>query len=157
MNLRKGSIGWLGPMLCPLLLHAQNNASSPATIKPDLKIFEAAITLTNNLTSWALVVIGGSILAILSTSYYRPKLLWFRCTYLLFLPAWIFVSLSLYSGTRVQGVYLAALFSAHPNLEMLQERLNSDSAAQIFRMEAGLVCLGIWLTLYLMWWIFNKE
>lgn len=133
--------------------------SQATTVKPerDLKIFEAAVSLSNTLTSWALVMIGGSILAILSTSYYRPKSLWFRSTYLAFVPAWVFLSLSIYSGTRVQSVYLAALYSHNGSLDKLEAALNSDAYAQIFRMEVGLCLFGLWIFAYLMWWIFNKE
>ena len=124
---------------------------------PDLKLFEAATGLANTLISWALVMIGGSILAIIGTSYYRPGALWVRCSYLAFLPAWFFLSLSIYAGTRVQGVYLAALYLKHPNIDMFKEIVNDDATSQIRWMEVGLVCFGVWLTLYLTWWIFHKE
>ena len=134
--------------------------ASPAlqsTSAPDLKLFEAATGLANTLISWGLVMIGGSILAIIGTSYYRPGALWVRCSYLAFLPAWFFLSLSIYAGTRVQGVYLAALYSKHPNIDMFKDIVNDDAASQIRWMEVGLACFGIWLMLYLAWWIFHNE
>lgn len=124
---------------------------------PDLKLFEAATSLANTLTSWAFLMIGGSIVAIIGTSYYRPTALWVRCSYLAFVPAWFFLSWSVYAGTRVQGVYLAALYSAHPNVAVLKSAVNNDAVSQIQRMEVGLACFGVWLTLYLLWWIFHKE
>lgn len=145
----------------PGVLQAQitppESTVAPVKAAPDLKLFEAATAFSNTLTSWAFVMIGGSILVILGTSYYRPSALWVRCSYFAFVPAWFFLSWSLYAGTRVQGVYVAALFSAHPKLDELRARVNSDAAAQIQRMEIGLACFGIWLTLYLLWWIFNRE
>jgi hypothetical protein len=123
----------------------------------DLKIFEAATALANTLTSWAFLMIGGSIIAILGTSYYRPAALWVRLSYFVFVPAWVFLSLSVYAGTRVQSVYLAALFSSNPKIDQLKAALNTDALAQINRMKLGLFCFGIWLTAYLFWWIFHKE
>jgi len=124
---------------------------------PDVKLFEAATLLANTLISWAFVMIGGSILAILGTGYYRPAALWVRCSYLAFIPAWFFLSLSVYAGTRVQGVYLAALYSTHPNIAVLKSKVNDDAVSQIQWMEIGLACFGMWLALYLLWWIFHKE
>ena len=133
------------------------SSGTPLAGVPDLKLFEAAVSLANTLTSWAFVMIGGSILTILGTSYYRPAALWVRCSYLAFVPAWFFLAWSIYAGTRVQGVYLAALYSAHPNVVALKISVNDDAISQIQRMEIGLACFGVWLTLYLLWWIFHKE
>jgi hypothetical protein len=131
-----------------------DTAITPLVSGVDLKIFEAATSLANSLISWALVMIGGSILAILGTGYYRPEALWVRLSYLSFIPAWIALSSSVYAGTRVQSVYLAALFVAHPDLSSLKVTLNRDALAQIARMEWGLVWFGVWLAAYLIWWIF---
>jgi hypothetical protein len=77
------------------MLQAQVNLPGPsgasATAAPDLKVFEAATAFSNTLTSWAFVMIGGSILVILGTSYYRPAALWVRCAYFAFVPAWFFL------------------------------------------------------------------
>lgn len=131
--------------------------SAAAKSPPDLKIFEAATGMANALTSWAFIMIGGSILAILGTGYYRPAALWVRCAYFAFVPAWFFLSWSVYAGTRVQGVYLAALFSRAPKVDVLKQTLNNDAIAQVDRMEMGLLCFGVWLALYLFWWVFNTE
>jgi hypothetical protein len=132
-------------------------ANSQVSNGNDLKVFEAATSLAITLTSWAFVMIGGSILAILGTSYYRPAALWVRCFYFVFIPGWFFLSWSVYAGTRVQSVYLAALFSSHPKFDQLRLALNLDSLAQINRMEWGLFCFGIWLTAYIFWWVFHSD
>ncbi len=122
-----------------------------------LKFLEAGIALATTLNSWALVMVGGSILAILSTGYYRPKHLLFRASYLIFVPAWIFLSLSLRAGTRVQGVYLAAVYQHHPKLDDLRDAQNADLVSQQHFMWLGLGSFGLWIIIYLVWWIFNKE
>jgi hypothetical protein len=133
------------------------DATKNASVASDMKLLEGATTLAGTMTSWALVMIGGSILAVLGTGYYRPPTLLVRCAYLAFVPAWGLLSWSIYAGTRVQGVYLAALYSEHPNLPHLKTVANSDVASQMWRMELGLVCFGVWLTVYIIWWVFHKE
>ncbi len=129
---------------------AQSNTS-------DMRLLEGATALAGTMTSWALVMIGGSILAVLGTGYYRPAVLLVRCAYLAFIPAWAFLSYSIYAGTRVQGVYLAALYSEHPNMTALKLAVNQDVLSQIRRMEIGLLFFGLWLSVYIMWWVFHKE
>jgi hypothetical protein len=66
----------------------------------EMKLLEGATALARTMTSWALVMIGGSILAVLGTGYYRPASLVVRCAYLAFIPAWSMLSASIYAGTR---------------------------------------------------------
>jgi len=80
-----------------------------------------------------------------------------RLIYLLFVPGWLFLALSIYSGTRVQGVYLAALFVSHPDSRSLKFTINSDFADQIHNLRYGLLCFSLWLLVYLLWWIFTTE
>jgi hypothetical protein len=148
-------------LVIPATLCAQEAGAPGASgsdIPPvaDMKVFEIAAAFTTTLTTWTFAVLGGSILVILGTGYYRPAALWVRCAYLAFIPAWIFLSLSLYSGTRVQGVYVAAFFSRHPKVMDLKVALNGYAVDQIRWMEWGLACLGIWLLMYLSWWVFAK-
>jgi hypothetical protein len=142
--------------------YAQTSTTAPVVsnsvaVSPDLKLFEVAATLSTSLISWASVMFGGSILAILSASYHRPKSLWIRCAYFAFVPAWFCLAYSIYAGTRVESVHVAALYQKSPNLPSLKDSLNADALSQIFWMELGLAFLGAWLIVYLSWWVFNKE
>jgi hypothetical protein len=51
------------------------------------KFFEAAQALAQSLSQWDLLIIAGSMVVIVSTSYYRPARRKIRAAYLLFLPA----------------------------------------------------------------------
>ena len=144
-------------IVCLVALGALAAAAQTASAAPDMKFFEAATGLANSLTSWAFLMMGGSIVAILGTSYYRPRSLAVRCAYFAFIPAWFYLAWSIYAGTRVQSVYLAALFSRAPDIPQLKATLNGDALSQIRRMETGLGFFGLWLTVYLLWWVFNKE
>lgn len=154
---------FIGAWLWPVLLGSRlctaqvANQGTPGCSIPDLKLFEAATSLSNTLTSWSFVMIGGSILAIIGTSYYRPRATLVRVGYLAFAPAWFCLSWSVYEGTRVQGVYLAALFQQRPQLIQLRAALNQDALAQINWMGCGLLFFVVWLVIYLFWWVFNNE
>jgi hypothetical protein len=39
----------------------------------DSKFFEAAQSLAQSLSQWDLLILGGSLVVIVSTSYYRPQ------------------------------------------------------------------------------------
>ncbi len=123
----------------------------------DTAPFAAVAASAQTIMGWALLIIGGSVLALLQRSYVRSSRILLRLIYLLFVPGWIFLARSIYSGTRVQGVYLAALFVSHPDPRQLKFTINSDFADQIHNLRYGLLCFALWLLAYLIWWIFTTE
>jgi hypothetical protein len=136
---------------------AVSSPNGPQGGGPDFRLFEAASALSSSLISWATVMFGGSILAVLSTSYQRPASLVVRFAYFCFIPAWVFLARSIYFGTRLESIKVAALFAKTPNMENLKESLNSDALSQLTNMEYGLSCFALWLIVYLSWWVFSKK
>ena len=131
--------------------------SAASAAVPELRFLEAATAMANTLISWAYAMIAGSIIALLGTGYYRPAGRRTRLAYLAFLPAWLFLFRSIQSGTKIQGYYLGALLSKKPNFERLLVQVNDQALAQSDLMRYGLICFGLWLIVYLFWWIFNNE
>jgi hypothetical protein len=125
--------------------------------KGTAKALEAAAAFCQSLTQWTFVIIGGSLLAVVGTSYYRPAQLWIRSMYILFLPSWIFLARSIYFGIRTQEAYVAYLLVTSTTLQGAAFAINQDAEKQIWCMELGLLGLSIWLVLYLIWWIFEKR
>lgn len=141
-----------------MLLLAQSSSISPGTITPiDPAPFAAVAASAQTLMGWALLIIGGTVLALLQRSYMRSHNLKIRLIYLLFVPGWIFLARSIYSGTLVQGVYLAALLTSRPDSRSLKVTINSDFADQISNLMYGLLFFSLWLLTYLLWWIFTTE
>ena len=85
--------------------------STPAPID-DSKFFEAALSLAQSLSQWDLLILGGSLVVIVSTSYYRPKTLKVRAAYFLFIPTWLCLAISVYQGIAVQRSYVAYLVAS---------------------------------------------
>jgi hypothetical protein len=52
---------------------------------------------SSQLVTWALALAAASVAAIVGSGYLRPSKAW-RRIYLLFLPAWLFVGISVYFG-----------------------------------------------------------
>lgn len=141
-----------------MLLLAQQNPVSPGAVSSlDPTPFAAVAASAQTIMGWALLIIGGTVLALLQRSYMRSNKLQIRLIYLLFVPGWIFLARSIYSGTRVQGVYLAALLTSRPDPRRLKFTINSDFADQISNLMYGLSFFSLWLLAYLLWWIFTTE
>lgn len=120
--------------------------------KPVMPGLESAGAFAQSLAQWEFIIIGASVLVILGTSYYRPQRKLFRLSYLLFIPAWGCLAYSIYRGVRAQETYLAYTLLANSSSEGVIKALNHDLNSQIRWMWVGLVCLAIWLTVYLIWW-----
>lgn len=118
--------------------------------------------ISGTLTTWGLSMLGGSILFIVSTSYNRPSAK-FRLAYLLFIPAWIFTSLSIYFGSTI-GQRVPASILAKEGTEEKIARLfeisrlaNSEYKFQLLFFQTALGIYALWLLIFLIWWVFYKQ
>lgn len=127
----------------------------------DSKFFEAAQALAQGLSQWDLLIIAGSMVIIVSTSYYRPRTRKMRLAYFLFLPSWILLALSIYRGIEVQGSYVAYLVAARTNntqrIGGIADKMNDDTVSQILFLKLALACLAVWLIIYIFWWVLSEK
>jgi len=121
------------------------------------KSLDAAASFAQSLAQWEFIMIGGSLLLLVGTSYHRPPGLGIRFSYLLFIPAWACLGSSIYFGTRAQEVHLAYLLLPTTTVEGARTALNKDIGSEIYWMWWGLICFSIWLLVYLSWWVFTKR
>ncbi len=133
----------------------------PAQID-DSKFFEAAQTLAQGLSQWDLLILAGSLVIVIGTSYYRPKNRRMRATYFLFIPTWLCLALSVYQGISVQRSYVAYLVASRGSpqpklLAQIAENMTSATRNQILSLEIALVFAGIWLLIYIVWWVFTNQ
>lgn len=130
---------------------SQTQPGTPHEIES--KALEVALSFSQTLTGWAILIIAGSVLILVGTDYYRPERGWARKGYFFFVPAWIALALSMYSGIRVYGIYVSYLVSRAPDFLQSRNMMNDYAYKQLFRLEVALVFFGVWLVLYLVWWI----
>lgn len=121
-----------------------------------LNTIKTIATGSSTLCTWSLSVVGGSLLAILSTSYIRPDSICLKLFYLLFIAGWILIAYSIYYGINISGRSMAAdLYAADKGmLSEIFAKSNSDYAKQLTYFKKALAVFGSWLVLYLLWWIF---
>ena len=106
------------------------------------------------LSGWGLTIIGASIIAIASTSYFRPRHKRVRLIYLLFLPGWLFIGLSIRSGDKVSRRFAAGAFAQERKLlREIGSLMNGDFASQLTCFQWGLTFFSVWLIAFTIWWI----
>jgi len=123
------------------------------------KVFEGAVSFSQGLSGWALLIIGASIVTLVGTSYRRPRKWWARLIYLFFLPGWYFLVRSMLSGVNVQRAYLGYLFSNPPpeKLTLFKGAINDDALLQIQNIKLAVLCFAVWLLFYFAWWLWHTD
>ena len=107
--------------------------------------------------TWAIAVMGGTLLIVIGTSHISPKSRRGRLIYLLFLPAWFFLGVSIYYGNRIHRHLIADhLSDANTQISTLKQ-VNSDAICQMNAMGVAGLFLATWLLLYVSWWIFLRD
>lgn len=133
-------------------------AQTHASDKLNVKSLESAASFAQSLAQWEFIMIGGSLLVLVGTSYHRPPAKGVRFFYLFLFPAaWFCLVKSIYMGLRAQEVYLAYLLLPATTLEGATVTLNSDIGAQIQWLWYGLFLFLTWLVIYLLWWTLTDR
>ena len=113
----------------------------------------------SKISSWSLSVLGGSLLAVLSKSYLHPDNSKLKLIYLLFILGWILLGISLYHAKEILGSSIAAdLYKGNKEKLMpIFSKCNSRYEKQLRFFNLALFVFGIWLMIYICWWIFGEE
>jgi len=118
----------------------------------------SAVDASKLINTWALSIIAGSFLVLLSTSYRQPKNR-IKLFYFLFLPAWAGIGISIFKGYTIIGSGIMAELNKD-NTDFLYRvilTVNQNYSIQSDCLMFSLACLGAWLVAYLLWFIFSKE
>jgi hypothetical protein len=134
----------------------------PQTPIDDAKFFEAAQTLAQSLSQWSLLIIGGSLIMVVSTSYRRPQNRKVRAAYFLFIPMWCCLAMTIYQGIVVQRSYVAYLVASRSTptqqtLNGIAESITNATRNQIIALESALLIGALWLLIYIVWWICSNQ
>ena len=109
------------------------------------------------LTGWCLAILGGTVAGVVAGEFLRPAAK-IRLVYLLFIPGWAFLGISMWYGDKVTRRQSAAGFTDdHDRLREIAASMNSEYAAERQFFEFALLAFGCWLVCILLWWIFAKE
>lgn len=126
---------------------------------PDLATgLKAVVDSSSTMTTWALAVGAGSVAAIVSTSYMRPRQLWARLFYLLFPVGWLLLAVSIVYGNDIARSGIAAqLTGSREMMVAIGTSMNTAYIAQQSWLMWGLMAFALWLLLYLGWWIWTSN
>jgi hypothetical protein len=129
-------------------------AMSPSA--SELDALKTVINFSQSLSQWSVLLIGGSVAALLGTSNWRPRRDWMRKLYLLFAPALGFLFASAYYGVAAQRNCLALMLFKNPDARAISE-LNGNLRWQLTHMQIGFCFLGIWFAAFVFWWVFDRT
>lgn len=135
----------------------QRQRPSPMDSASDLDSLKTVMNFSQSLSQWCVVLIGGSVAALLGSSNWRPRKTRIRAIYLLFIPALAFLFASAYYGVAAQRNCLALMLLAKPDVPGTKLALNGNVRCQLADMQIGLSFLGIWFFGFLLWWIFDRR
>jgi len=109
------------------------------------------------LTGWSLAILGATVAGIVAGQFLRPAAK-IRLVYLLFIPGWVLLGISIWYGDKVTRRVTAAGFTDnHDRLREIAASMNSEYAAQRDFFQFALLAFGCWLGCVLLWWVFAKE
>ena len=150
------TIGLLNELL-EVELTARKNATAEKGNHKLLSYIRSVEKISGKTVAWSLTLIGGTFLAILSDEYIHPDDKRFKLVYLLFLVGWGCIAKSIYHGMNISGRAAAADLHVDDRklLATVFTDCNSDFDRQLKWFRYGLVVFGVWLVLYLCWWIFG--
>jgi hypothetical protein len=120
-------------------------------------VLDYVLASSGQLTAWALAVSGGTVAAIVSTSYRRPRHLKWRLPFLLFVPGWLCIAYSLYVGNILSGKFLASKMVQPDKLREISSKINDLYDDQRNFLLYSLGFFGLWLMIYLVTWTLTDE
>jgi hypothetical protein len=123
----------------------------------DTPNFDSVVSFSQSLSQWSVLIIGGLTALLLGDSHLSSSRRRVRLIYLLFLPSWLFLLLSVFMGVKVQRNFLALKLLLGANVEATKLALNNHMSCQLTFIEVGLWFIGGWLLCYLLWWVFSEE
>src|SRR5689334_11664 len=104
------------------------------------------------LTGWSLAILGTTIAGIVAGNFLRPTPA-LRYIYLLFIPGWALLGLSIWYGDKVARRLAAAAFTNKPQtVTDIGNAMNSDYIQQRWFFQLALAVYGVWLFSLLIWW-----
>ena len=126
----------------------------PSSLREGLSALSSA---AGTLTGWSLTILGATVAGIVGSEYLRPQGR-IRFFYLLFLPGWFSLGMSIFYGDKIARRFAAAAFTQNPErLEQIGQSMNSEYDQQRFFFQFAVLLFGFWITSLLIWWVFARK
>lgn len=126
-----------------------------------LKLTESITTISQSLDDASLKVLAGSIILLLGSDYVKPIHSRAKLIYLLFIPAWVSLGMEFFYCNAVCRI--SASLIQFNNLDIIKSLIyDNDGVSDMYQKQSmsfsfGILFLSIWLTSFLIWWIFFDK
>ena len=119
----------------------------------------AIVQHSGTIVSWCLSIVGGSILVIVSNEYVRPVGKIMKLLYLLFLPGWFFLALTIQHGINIGDHEIMASLMQKDEEKSLQilAKMGNEYSKLLSCFNLGLLFFSIWIVAFLLFYIFHKN
>lgn len=117
--------------------------------------------ISGELKDTSLTVLAGSIILLLGSDYVKPIQSKAKLMYLLFIPAWISLAISIYFSSEIATIN--ACIISFKNLDDIKALIFEQGGIyaayryQSYSFLSGMLFLFIWLISYLLWWIYIEN
>jgi len=102
-------------------------------------------------------MLGGTVVGLVGGGYLHPAGK-FRLVYLLFVPGWFFLGVSIFYGEKVTRRFAASAFTEEETrLLEIGNKMNIEYRRQRLFFQLALLAFGVWLTALLIWWVSIGE
>ncbi len=120
-------------------------------------ILKHVVDSSSQLSSWALILGGGSVAVMVGSSYHRPSKFWWRLPYFLYVPGWLCLGVSLKLGNDLAKKYLASLMVSQGDAKTIANQVNDIYDLQQCWFMSALCFFGLWLLIYTIYWVCSKS
>lgn len=123
------------------------------------KGLELLVVRSSDLSSVAFSVLAASVAAVVGTSYRLPTG-YARKAYLLFVPGWVLLILSIWNGDFVARRHLSLYFFPIKEAQEFEDkvfRINDAFGTQQRTLFVGVGVFLAWLIVFLLWLVFKGD
>lgn len=121
--------------------------------KASLKVI---VDAADKIATWSISLLGGSVLAIISTSYAKPAKKMLRVFYLLFVPAWVFCALAIKEGDSIRRMDIMAELNAHL-IPRIVVSMNDSFTNLMNYFNFSILFFCLWMICYLIWFMLSDA
>jgi hypothetical protein len=123
-----------------------------------LTSFSAVSGSSQQLVNLASAFLGGSVAIFIGTTHVSPVNKTARLMYLILLACWGALAGSILYGDSVLRQYLAATVASDTDkIREIFQAANKTYSTQLNCLRLAMLFFGIWLVVYMLWWVFYRE
>ena len=128
-----------------------------------LRLAELFKESSKTMTTWALSIIGGwATVTLLSSDKMRPPRRKWRLIYLFFMLGCVCSVISIVFANLISRDFIAlhmpvAIRDVELIKEIVRDAMNTNYGWQLYSLMGAVACLGVWLILFTIWWIFCQK